>query len=271
MPRSLRRKIHLLFFTMLAGAFSADAADIEFKSSAIIDGAIVLLGDVARVSGSDAAELSQLELFPAPNAKESRVVRASFIRQQLELHGISSRQNRFTGALMIRIARSHGAAKKPVSPPASTDEQIQMVFAKRAIAQGALIRTDDVELRPVDKAPTGIVGFTDAEAAIGQEAMRTIGADQAIDSRLLRKPLLVTRGQTISVVSRATGVRARTTAKALEDGARGDLILVESLDTKQKYSAVVTDHQQVETVTRTASASEGARRMAVSNETKNTK
>ena len=270
MPRSLRRKIHLLFFTMLAGAFSADAADIEFKSSAIIDGAIVLLGDVARVSGSDAAELSQLELFPAPNARESRIVRASFIRQQLELHGISSRQNRYTGALLIRIARSHGAAK-PISPPASNDEQIQLVFAKRAIALGALIRTDDVELRPVDKVPTGVVGFMDAEAVIGQEATRTIGADQAIDSRLLRKPLLVTRGQTISVVARATGVRARTTAKALEDGAHGDLILVESLDTKQKYSAVVTDHQQVETVTRTASNSNGTRRMAVSNETKNTK
>jgi flagella basal body P-ring formation protein FlgA len=257
----------LLFFTMLAGAFSADAAEIEFKPNAIVDRSIVVLGDVAKISGPDAAQLGQLELFPSPSSKESRVVRASYIRQQLELHGINARQNRFTGALVVRIARNQGAAK-PVEPPASIEEPLQLVFVKRAMAQGETIRTADLELRSVENVPTGVVGFSDIAAAIGQETLRVISADQPLDSRLLRKPLLVTRGQTVSVTARATGVRARTTVKALEDGARGDTILVESIDTKQKYSVIVTDHQQVETLSRAVGNSNGQPRMAVRNETR---
>ena len=114
----------------------------------------------------------------------------------------------------------------------------------------------------IDKLVVGITGFTATADVIGQQATRAIGADQPLDGRLLRKPLLVEKGQNISVVARGSGVRVRTTARATEDGARGDVIVVESLDTKQKYAVMVTDHQQVEVLASAVNATDGSRRMA---------
>jgi flagella basal body P-ring formation protein FlgA len=50
---------------------------------------------------------------------------------------------------------------------------------------------------------------------------------------------LVKRGEEISVVARGGGIQVRTFARARQDGARGELIPVESLETREQYDAVV--------------------------------
>ncbi len=67
-----------------------------------------------------------------------------------------------------------------------------------------------------------------------------------IDKRQLKKPLLVRRGEVIRVMARAAGVQVRTTARATEDGAFGDIITVQSLENREKYSAHVTGLQEAE-------------------------
>ena len=53
----------------------------------------------------------------------------------------------------------------------------------------------------------------------------------------VQSPLLVKRGELITVASQGGGIRVRTSAQALQDGAHGDLMQVESPDSKQRYDA----------------------------------
>jgi flagella basal body P-ring formation protein FlgA len=55
----------------------------------------------------------------------------------------------------------------------------------------------------------------------------------------VQAPLLVRRGEVITVVSQGGGIRVRTTARARQDGARGQLVRVESLDTREPYDVRV--------------------------------
>ena len=48
------------------------------------------------------------------------------------------------------------------------------------------------------------------------------------------------RGEEIAVYARGGGIQVRTVARARQDGARGELIGVESLEAKEPFDAVVT-------------------------------
>ena len=78
------------------------------------------------------------------------------------------------------------------------------------------------------------------------EVLSPIREGQLINLSQLRKPLLVKRGELIRVRARAAGVQITTTARATEDGALGDIVNVESLENREKYSTYVTGTQQVE-------------------------
>jgi flagella basal body P-ring formation protein FlgA len=141
---------------------------------------------------------------------------------------------------------------------------LPVVCVVRPIAVGDMVREIDVELRSADQ--TGLNGqpVHTLDEVVGRQATRDFASGHVLDARFLRKPVLVTRGQAVAVVAKAAGVRAKTTARALEDGTQGDLILVESIDTKQRYSAIVTGTQQAEVLATGATVADPVRRTAAS-------
>ncbi len=60
------------------------------------------------------------------------------------------------------------------------------------------------------------------------EAKQAIQTGDVILTDQVQAPIVVKRGEVISVVSQSGGIRVRTTARARQDGARGELVQVES-------------------------------------------
>ena len=56
----------------------------------------------------------------------------------------------------------------------------------------------------------------------------------------------VSMSKPVTVFALATGVRVRTTAKSLGQGSKGDLIMLESLENRQRFSARITGFQRAE-------------------------
>ena len=104
----------------------------------------------------------------------------------------------------------------------------------------------DVELKSPNKSVTNEDVSQNVEAVVGQECLRSYAAGQTIDLRTLRQPILVRRGDAVVVIAKAAGVRVKTTAKSLGDGAFGELLPVESLANHEKFSVVVTGLRQAE-------------------------
>jgi hypothetical protein len=72
------------------------------------------------------------------------------------------------------------------------------------------------------------------------EARQAIQTGAVIFTDQIRSPLLVKRGEIIIVVSQSGGIRVRTTGRARQDGAAGELVQVETLETGERYEARVT-------------------------------
>jgi flagella basal body P-ring formation protein FlgA len=121
------------------------------------------------------------------------------------------------------------------------NESAQVAVASRPIARGELITAADFEMRSLDTAPAigrraAIESF---EQLVGMEARQAIQLGDVILADHVQAPLLVKRGEEITVVSHSGGIRVRTTARARQDGSRGQLVQVESLESKERYDVRV--------------------------------
>jgi flagella basal body P-ring formation protein FlgA len=137
-------------------------------------------------------------------------------------------------------------------------QRIEMaVVALRNIERGDLVRLTDVEVRPQAGALPGRAIAT-TEAAVGKEAVQTIRAGGVLVASQLRAPVLVRRGERVSVRARTGGVTVRTYAMAQQDGSLGDLVMVTPTDSREKYVARVSGVRELEVFAAGATAGDVA-------------
>ena len=262
MPTTMKYRVTLFFLSLLAGSSAGGAAEIQFKSQAEVRGSLVLLSDIANIQDSDTQlveSLKRIELFPSPANGRLRIVRDVEIRQLLQLHGVRTADHRFSGAESVQIGHAKMPPKVTTVAAVSnntTKSERPVVVAKHPITVGTVIRALDVELKVPDRPAATGAATESADSVVGHEATRSYTPGQVIDPRSLRKPILVRRGEAVAVVAKAAGVRVRTTAKALADGALGDLLPVEA-ENREKYTAVVTGSRQAEVFASGSSVTRG--------------
>jgi flagella basal body P-ring formation protein FlgA len=129
----------------------------------------------------------------------------------------------------------------------------QRVVAARSLPRGAMIRAADVRLEHGIDADSD--AFHSIDEVVGKQTTRAIPQGKVLQHSSIRQPLLVRRGEVITVTARSAGIRVRSTAKAREDGSLGDLIEVESLlEDRAAYFARVSGIQEVEVYARPAQA-----------------
>src|SRR4051794_2482981 len=143
-----------------------------------------------------------------------------------------------------RFLISSGAAK-PVTLYARVDRLEMAAFAVRSIERGELVRRTDLELRPYAGAlPTQAI--TSVDAAIGKEAVQGIREGSLVLGNYVRSPIIVRRGERVSVRARAASIVVRTFAIAQQDGGVGDLVAVQAVDGKERYAARVSGVRELE-------------------------
>jgi len=309
--------IHYSLFTIHYSLLTA--AEIRFHSEPVsCTGTLVLLQDVAEVSGTGAEELRQTALFAAPANGERRVVGKVELRNLLSQVGISSVEHRISvadsitligGEALSQAGASQGEATKRMTPAlietlekqiaealivyldrcvsgnlpwnvavkltqeqayalatggqivdisggsnpltgqqrfdirmsksvvVAVDAVVELpqraVVVKRSLPKGYIISESDVELRCVDKI-RGEDYFVDVSAVIGMETTGTVREFSVLNQSMLRKPILVRKGDIVTVRSMNNGIVVRVNGRALEDGVKGNSILVERIDEDAK-------------------------------------
>jgi flagella basal body P-ring formation protein FlgA len=121
-----------------------------------------------------------------------------------------------------------------------------VVVATRPLARGALITAADVELQAAESANGEGGTFHSLDEVLGKEVSQMIPAGKSLGPESLRAPLLVRRGEVVTVYARSAGVRVRTVARARDEGGLGELIAVESLESRKPFFARVSGVQEVE-------------------------
>ena len=142
---------------------------------------------------------------------------------------------------IVSFATAEGTVQVPVYADVAAPSA-PVVVATRPVARGNVITAADVEVQTVEpnsKTNGQRAVVSSIETIIGMEARQPIQAGEVVFADQVQSPLLVKRGDLITVVSQSGGIRVRTSGRALQDGANGALVPVESLESKQHYDARV--------------------------------
>lgn len=131
--------------------------------------------------------------------------------------------------------------------PVQVAVQERVAVARHALARGQVIAADDLGWRERDttKLPFGYI--TDASGAVGKVLKRAVGAGAVLTPAVLSAPLLVRRGQTVTIIAGGDALAVRMSGHALTDGARGDLVRVRNPHSKRIVQGIAVAPGQVRT------------------------
>jgi flagella basal body P-ring formation protein FlgA len=133
-----------------------------------------------------------------------------------------------------------------------------VVVAKKGMVPGDIVQATDVKLGRAKTRDDDLPCRT-LEEVVGKETKRAIVEGQAIEQDDLRSPILVRRGDPVYVYARSAGIQVRAEGRAQDDGGRGDLIVVESINAnRERFMARVSGIREVEVFAQTADAQSAA-------------
>ncbi len=149
------------------------------------------------------------------------------------------------GLVQAEFTVRRAGGSETVQLPVHISRTRKVVTAVRDLPAGTILSAADIRYADFQESPRSGVLFESNEA-LGRELTRNISAGSPLDSRAIRQPLLIARGDVVNVFSRIGGVQVRTDGRAMNEGARNDVITVQLLRYKEKLQARVIGYRECE-------------------------
>jgi flagella basal body P-ring formation protein FlgA len=121
----------------------------------------------------------------------------------------------------------------------SPDNQVELVVPTHDIARGETIGDDDLTTKLVPALRASGTFIRDLQDVAGREAKRALRAGEIIRSSDLKRPTLVAKGATVTMVFEVPGMALTSTGRALAEGGEGDTIAVLNPTSYRQVSAVI--------------------------------
>jgi flagella basal body P-ring formation protein FlgA len=129
-----------------------------------------------------------------------------------------------------------------------------VVAAVRSLPRGAIIRAGDVNMVHGNPGDGDNGSFASIEEVIGKQTTKVVAEGKILAPDVLQSPLMVRRGDVVTVYARSAGIRIHTTARAKDDGATGDLVSVETMTDRKQFTARVSGPRELEVFAQAATA-----------------
>lgn len=139
-----------------------------------------------------------------------------------------------------------GPAVWTVYVPVRATEHRKVVVLTRSLAPGMPVPADALTVQERDVAALSYGYLNSLDEAVGKLLRRPVAAGAALTPDALVNPASIRRGQQVTLLSQSGGFVVRADGKALADGASGDRIRAENLDSHRIVEGVVRDTDTVE-------------------------
>lgn len=121
---------------------------------------------------------------------------------------------------------------------------VRIVVPAHDIARGTIIAKSDVTF--VTTAGDVMTGTaTDMADLVGMQTRRTLRAGETVRLQDVRRPILVVRGSTVTMVFEVPGIVLTATGRAMSEGGLGETVTVQNPASYRQISAIVTGPGQV--------------------------
>lgn len=219
---------------------AADSAVVSRPSSIIgaehIEG---LLGQAYfERTGED--DLIELETDGAPLRID--LPRSVAPTARLDRFDLDMRTGRFTATI---IAPADGRALHRSNISGRFYRMVEMPVPARRLGVGAVIGAGDITMIRLREEGLGTNLIVDAEMLIGQAVRRTLAAGKPVAIGSVNAPILVQKNRVVSVSLATETMVLTVSARAMEEGALGDVIRVQNTQSNTVIDAVVTGEGRV--------------------------
>jgi flagella basal body P-ring formation protein FlgA len=164
---------------------------------------------------------------------------------RLEIPPVSG--GRFRGNVLLRVLARQSAEDGSVVDVGSATAGFlvtvrqNLAVALRPIRRGEAVDASNAGLSKLDTTFLAEDGYASLDDLAGLKAKTYIGQGKLISPAMLERPPLVHRGDIVKLVVRSGLISVQASAKALRDGALGDSLPVELLDSKKQVQGRVLD------------------------------
>ena len=118
------------------------------------------------------------------------------------------------------------------------------VVPARDIARGTTISETDLTTKTMDaNVLSGIV--TSANDLVGMQTRRMLHAGESVRLEDVRRPTLVAKGSTVTMIFEAPGITLTAAGRAMSEGGLGETVTVQNPVSFRQVSAIVTAPGQV--------------------------
>jgi flagella basal body P-ring formation protein FlgA len=132
------------------------------------------------------------------------------------------------------------AAVQLIAMPAAADTGVRIVVPNRDIARGETVTDKDLTFATVPGSALMAGTVTTIAAARDMEARRMLHAGEAMRTDDLRHPIVVMRGQTITMLFHAPGVELTAMGRSMGEGGVGDTVTVQNPASFRMIAGVIT-------------------------------
>ncbi len=147
------------------------------------------------------------------------------------------RNNRFD--IVFEVANASGDSSVRLRFTGVAIETAETAVLTRDVERGDLIKASDIAIERRPRAELGKDALSRTQT-VGMQAQRAMRAGQPLRPADLRKPDLVLRGASVTLVYETAGLYLTIRGKALDNGAEGDTISVLNLQSKREVTGTVT-------------------------------
>jgi flagella basal body P-ring formation protein FlgA len=153
----------------------------------------------------------------------------------------SEASGRFT--LYASVAVEFGT--EPLTLGGVATEMVEVIALAQPLRRGDILRQEDIDTirLPRSKVPAGAIA--DASEIVGKEARGNLRAAAPLSRKDFQQPVLIRKGEKITVTFEMTGMKLSSRAQAMDDGAKGDVIDVMNLTSRRIVPATITSRGHV--------------------------
>ncbi len=193
---------------------------------------------IGRNAGLDAASLD-IRLIQAPR----EVLADPQVTDPVRIDGVDWLQSSGQFTVRATVAVEHGT--EPLTLTGVATEMVDVVALGQPMRRGDILREEDLlTIRLArSKVPSG--ALSDPAEVVGMEARSSLRANAPLSRKDFQRPILISRGDKITISFEMAGMKLTSRAKAMDDGAKGDVIDVMNLQSRRIVPATVTSRGRV--------------------------
>lgn len=162
-----------------------------------------------------------------------------------QLEVINPHQKPLLGSLTLGIRCREENNHWTLYVPVKIAVMRQVLVADRPLTKGTIIRASDLAMQQMDISQIKQGYLTDPDEVIGQVCKQTINHGSPLTLENVQKPVLIHKGEQVSINAITGALKVSMMGIALEDGQFNDVIRVKNNTSKRIIEAQVIASQQV--------------------------